>query len=66
MTWLCGVSQYTLQVWHDLAHGLTHRRVKPFRKENGLVTRACGCLCDQFRELHGVRHELGHGNVIPF
>ncbi|KHG05272.1 NADH-ubiquinone oxidoreductase chain 5 [Gossypium arboreum] len=21
VTWPCGISQYTLQVWHDLAHG---------------------------------------------
>ncbi|KHF97639.1 putative yegI [Gossypium arboreum] len=31
VTWPCCISQYTLQVWHNLVHGLihghTHRRV---------------------------------------
>ncbi|KHG11099.1 Free methionine-R-sulfoxide reductase [Gossypium arboreum] len=36
VTWLCGISQYTLQVWHSLAHGLAHGHVWPFLGHTGV------------------------------
>ncbi|KHG03428.1 hypothetical protein F383_27874 [Gossypium arboreum] len=42
MSWSCGISQYTLQVWHGLAHNLVHGFVRPFQRAHRLVTRACG------------------------
>ncbi|KHG16281.1 hypothetical protein F383_20798 [Gossypium arboreum] len=41
VTWPCGISQYTVQVWHGLAHGQAHECVWPFRRAHGLVTQVC-------------------------
>ncbi|KHG06911.1 hypothetical protein F383_33858 [Gossypium arboreum] len=35
VTWPCAISQYTLQVWHGIAHSLTHGCVWPFLGHTG-------------------------------
>ncbi|KHG05476.1 jak1 [Gossypium arboreum] len=37
VTWPFGISQYTLQVWHSLAHGMVHGRVWLFLGHKGMA-----------------------------